>query len=282
MLRNSRTLLLILTLLLALGGRSLAACDDIELLGIIGAMDIETSFLVDNMLGVVETTLAGRIFRTGTIEGFPVVVVTGGIGKVNAAMSTQLLFTKFEVSAVIMTGVAGGLGKEAKAGDMLIATKVVQHDYRRVGENKVVPGRLKVATGKGWKVYKAFACDDGLVEMFVEAASRTDFDGRTPLSTERPNIACGVIASGDQFIHSRKLHEWIEHTYDAKACDMETGAVGQVCVTFKRPFAAIRALSDTANSWSTASYHVNKKRAARHAQQVLLNLLYDLARARAQ
>ena len=60
-------------------------------LGIIGAMEQE----VETLLGIMEnrksTEKAGSTFHDGVLEGLPVTVVQCGVGKVNAALCTQIL-----------------------------------------------------------------------------------------------------------------------------------------------------------------------------------------------
>ena len=78
-------------------------------IGIIGAMDEEVARLKEQMSGVRITTKAMMDFCQGTLEGKPVVVVRSGIGKINAAVCTQILVDDFQISAVINTGIAGSL-----------------------------------------------------------------------------------------------------------------------------------------------------------------------------
>ena len=51
-----------------------------------------------------------------------------GIGKVNAAVCTQILADDFQVEAVINTGIAGSLKAEINIGDIVLATDTLQHD----------------------------------------------------------------------------------------------------------------------------------------------------------
>ena len=57
-----------------------------------------------------------------------VVVVRSGIGKVNAAVCTQILVDDFQAEAVINTGIAGSLKAEINIGDIVVSTDALQHD----------------------------------------------------------------------------------------------------------------------------------------------------------
>ena len=61
------------------------------MLGIIGAMDEEVSRLKEKLTDVQVETRAAMDFYKGRLDGKDVVVVRSGIGKVNAAMCTQIL-----------------------------------------------------------------------------------------------------------------------------------------------------------------------------------------------
>ena len=87
------------------------------MIGIIGAMEEEVSQLIEAMENKEKVTCAGMDFYSGTLKGKDAVVVQSGIGKVNMALCTQILADKFDVEAVINTGVAGGLYKDIEIGE---------------------------------------------------------------------------------------------------------------------------------------------------------------------
>ena len=78
-------------------------------IGIIGAMDVEVEKLKADMKGVSTAVRAGMEFCEGKLKGKQAVVVRSGIGKVNAAVCTQILADLFSVDCVINTGIAGSL-----------------------------------------------------------------------------------------------------------------------------------------------------------------------------
>ncbi|MCI6998751.1 MAG: 5'-methylthioadenosine/adenosylhomocysteine nucleosidase, partial [Eubacterium sp.] len=65
-------------------------------IGIIGAMDIEVDVLKEQMADVTRVNKASMEFYQGKLNGKDVVVVRSGIGKVNAAVCTQILADVFE------------------------------------------------------------------------------------------------------------------------------------------------------------------------------------------
>lgn len=69
-------------------------------IGIIGAMEVEVASLKEQMKDIQVTRKASMEFYSGIIEGKNVVVVRSGIGKVNAAVCTQILIDDFKAEVV--------------------------------------------------------------------------------------------------------------------------------------------------------------------------------------
>ena len=91
-------------------------------IGIIGAMEVEVEKLKERMQDVEITRKASMEFYAGPLEGKNVVVVRSGIGKVNAAVCTQILIDDFDAEVVINTGIAGSLNADINIGDLVIST----------------------------------------------------------------------------------------------------------------------------------------------------------------
>ena len=102
------------------------------MLGIIGAMDEEVAKIKEQMEDVETKQIASMEFLKGTVKGHPVVVVRSGIGKVNAAMCTQILADIYHVDAVINTGIAGSLNADINIGDIVLSTDALEHDMDAV------------------------------------------------------------------------------------------------------------------------------------------------------
>ena len=101
-------------------------------IGIIGAMNVEVEKLKNDMNIKNIRKKAGMEFCEGELKGKEVVVVRSGVGKVNAAVCTQILIDLFDVDAVINTGIAGSLNAGIDIGDIVISTDVLHHDMDAV------------------------------------------------------------------------------------------------------------------------------------------------------
>ena len=207
------------------------------IIGIIGAMSEEVEILKNEMILKEEVKQASMTYYIGKLKNKDVVIVTCGIGKVNAAVCSQILIDRFKVSKIINVGIAGGLKEDIYPGDIVIASNLVQHDMdtRFFGDKLGQIPRLDTFD---------FKCNKELIDLALLASKHIK------------NINCfsGRIVSGDQFIsESSKLKE-LNSIFGAFACEMEGASIGQVCYLNKTPFVVIRSISDNAINGSHMDY----------------------------
>ncbi len=229
--------------------------------GIIGAMDVEVSLLhqamtdSDSSAQPLVTALAGMEFWEGSIGSAPCVVVRSGVGMVNAAACAQLLISRFDVQAVVNTGVAGSLDAAMDIGDMVVATDAVNWamDVCNLGyEPGQTPG-----------MPQTFLADAILSEELAQAAS----------SSTKAAVHRGRIASADRFVRDAAEKERIARVFGAVGCEMEGAAIAQVCSVNQIPWAIIRAISDKADGSDAVDYPVFEEQAARDCAAVVCHLL---------
>lgn len=205
-------------------------------IALIGAMNEEIELLVAHMTDIRETVKAGITFREGTYFGKDVVVCRTGVGKVNAAVTTQILIDQFGVEAVIFTGVAGALDPELQIGDLVISTECVQHDMDVTAlgfPRGVIP----------YAENSVYAADSKLVDLAVASGEKL-FAGK---------VKKGRVLSGDQFIASREVVANLFQELNGVCVEMEGSSVAQVCVMNAIPYVVLRSMSDKADG----SAHVN-------------------------
>ena len=228
-------------------------------LGIIGAMAVEIAALKENMKNMTVTTRTGMEFYEGTLQGLPVVVVQSGIGKVNAAMCTQILCDCFGVTHIVNTGIAGSLCAELDIGDLVISRDAIYHDFdlhfwgRPIGQ---VPG-MDVT---------AFPADEKMMELAFAAAE----------SVNPGHNKTGTVASGDQFICSREQKEKIIADTNAICAEMEGAAIAHTAYRNGIPFVIIRAISDKADDSAEMDYPTFEAIAAQRCAQVTMTMAKKL------
>lgn len=226
-------------------------------LGIIGAMDLETELLKAEMEVTGIREVAGMSYFSGTLHGKSVVVVTCGVGKVNAAACTQILISEFKVDAVVNTGVSGAIHGDLEVGDIVVSTDCMEHDFDCTGfgyEPGIIP-RLENS------VFKA---DERLVNLAYEASLT---------AVSKYKIYKGRIVSGDQFVSSMERKQFIEENFGAHTTEMEGASIAHVCELSKVPFVIIRAMSDKADGSAHVSFDDFAKEAAENSSQIVMNML---------
>lgn len=228
-------------------------------LGIIGAMDVEVAALKAKMENVTVTTRAGMEYYAGTLEGLSAVVVQCGVGKINAAMCTQILIDHFGVTHIVNTGIAGSLCAELDIGDLVISRDAIHHDFdlrfwgRPIGQ---VPGLDVIA----------FPADEKLMNAAF-AAAEAENAGHTKI---------GRVASGDQFICSKEQKEKIIADTGAICAEMEGASIAHTAYRNGVPFVIIRAISDKADDSAEMDYPTFEAIAAQRCANVTCRLANTL------
>ncbi len=239
-------------------------------LAIVSAMPDEISALMPLLQGAAVKRVAGRDFHCGRLAQREVVLVLSGIGKVASASTATLLCQHFAASAVIFTGVAGGLGKGVNVGDVVLARTLLQHD---MDASPIFPRWQVPGTGRSH-----FDTDAALTATLQAGAAEVLARGHPELAAfgiHAPQLHHGLIVSGDRFVSSAVEAQRLQHELpDALAVDMEGAAMAQVCADFARPLAVLRTVSDRADDQA----HVDFPRflaevAAPYARDIVLAAL---------
>ena len=227
------------------------------MIGIIGAMSQEVANLKEAMSSVEVKSMAGMEFYRGIIGGREAVVVRSGIGKVNAAVCSQILVDHYGVTAIINTGVAGSLKNEINIGDIVLSSDALQHDMD--------------ATGFGYPVGVIPQMDCSVFqgdERMIEAAKKCC--GET---IPEIGVHVGRVVSGDQFVSDKAKKAWLTENFDGFCTEMEGAAIAQTAWLNQVPFLIIRAISDKADDSAEMDYEVFEKQAIEHSVKLVKALL---------
>jgi len=211
---------------------------------------------------------AGRDFHIGSIDGHAVVLVLSGIGKVAAATTAAVLLDGLEVRALLLTGVAGGLGAGVRVGDVVVAHNLLQHD---MDASPLFPRYEVPLTGRS-----RFPADRALGAA-LSAGCRGVLQAPHPalasFGIATPRLHEGLVISGDRFVATAVESEALRAALpEALAVEMEGAAVAQVCADFGRPFGMVRTISDRADDAAHVDF-------ARFIAEVAAEFSRDIVRA---
>lgn len=224
-----------------------------EVIGIIGAMDVEITSLKEAAAIKKTTEIAEMEFCEGTLEGKDIVVVKCGMGKVNAGICAHTLINTFGCTKIINTGVAGSLDSQIDIGDIVVSVDAVQHDFNAEAIN-FQKGEIPY-TGK-----YAFPADEAMRKAAVKAVEESAPD---------IHVFEGRVCSGDQFIAKKEQKDTIIENFGGMCCEMEGAAIAQACYLNHTPFVVIRAISDKPNETEFVDYKVFEAKAAERCAKIV-------------
>ncbi len=227
------------------------------MIGIIVAMEKEMQALP---IEAPVTECIGNIsFTRGIIAGQAVVAAICGIGKVCAAMCAQTMLLHYAPTLLINCGVAGSLSPDLHVLDIAVGSACVQYDVDTTALGDPVGlissiNRVEIP------------CDTRLSELMLQTAPSLGLSAKI-----------GLIATGDRFCGSQAEKDAILSNFPAIACEMEGGAVAQVCYSHNVPCCILRAISDGADGDASLSYDAFADIAAQNAGRLLYAFLKNLS-----
>lgn len=221
--------------------------------------------------------VAGLVFRRGRLDGRPVVLVECGLGKVNAALVATLLLDRFGSHGLLLSGVAGGLDPDLGIGDVVVAERLIQHDYGAMLDGRLKPFRpgtpplgeprepIAYELNAAWRDAVA-----GALEGFALPALPAAATGGT---ARTPQIRFGTVLTGDQFVNCEATRRRLFDDFAAQAVEMEGAAIAQVAERYGAPWLVFRSLSDLAGADSHLDFAAFLSAAAEGAARVLRRVI---------
>ena len=256
----SKRMLSLVCVLFVISALILSGCSQsgkTDVIGIIGAMDVEVKTLNEAAKITKTTEVCGMEFCEGKIDGKNVVIVKCGMGKVNAGLCANTLINDFGCTKIINTGVAGSLDNKIDIGDIVVSTDAVQHDF-----NVTYLG-FKRGEVPYTGLY-AFSADETLRAAAVKAVEEC---------APEIHVFEGRVCTGDQFISTAEQRDTITSNFGGLCCEMEGGAIAQVCYLNSVPFVIIRAISDKPNETEFVDYTVFEAQAAVRCANIVLYMV---------
>ena len=224
-----------------------------NLIGVIGAMDIEVDALIASMTETEEKVISSVKYVKGKLFDKNVVVAKCGIGKVFAAICAQTMILEYNPSVIINTGVAGSLEKGFNVLDVAVAKSVVQHDMdtSAIGDPKGLISGINV--------------------IYIDTCEKVSNALKNASLSVQCNVKEGVIASGDKFMADPQEKADINREFGAIACEMEGASIGQVCYVNNVPFGILRTISD--GDGCEMDYMTFAPKAAMQATEIVKNFV---------
>lgn len=225
-------------------------------IGIIFAMQEELIELKKYLHINNEKKIYDLIFYEATLNNQNIILTESGIGKTNAARTTQILIDYYKPEAIFNIGVAGGIAKNLKVGDVIISTSLVQHDFDITAFNHP----------KGYipNIGNNIPIDNKLLNTT-----------KTILDTNNISYKEGLIASGDIFCTKESMATKINTQFNALCVEMEGASIAQTAYLSKTPCLVIRSISDCPDNNNKVAYEEFLETSSNKVAQIMYAILIN-------
>ncbi|MDQ7008763.1 MAG: 5'-methylthioadenosine/S-adenosylhomocysteine nucleosidase [Candidatus Gracilibacteria bacterium] len=219
-------------------------------IGIITAMSEEADLIIEKYsLKKVNTKGTLTIFH-GTLDNNNLILLLGGIGKIQAAFSTTHLLENYKIDLLINIGIAGNLSKEEiNIGDVILPNKFIQHD-----------------------IYLPFG-GSHLDYAKAEITIKTPLLDKEGLGVVvHNNLRC---LTGDQFIDDEEILNNLEKDLSGNLVEMEAFAILSIARNYDilDKTIVIKGISDGANNEAIDAHMSNLEIAMKNSIIVLDEIL---------
>ncbi|GAA0126544.1 5'-methylthioadenosine/adenosylhomocysteine nucleosidase [Clostridium sp. CTA-19] len=222
-------------------------------IGIIGPSKNEIMPFIEKLSDKKVSSFAMLDFYRGSYNSIDVVALYSGVCKVNASIATQILIDKFNVTHIIVVGVAGAIDRRLNIGDTVISTELAYHDVDDGILTEYHP----------WMKNIYFNADSYLINLCRKIQESKLVNQKTYF---------GRIVTGEAFI-SDYGREHIINRHNPLCVDMESASIAHVCYVNNIPFLAIRTISDTENESGTEVFEKNCVSASINSINILEKIL---------
>ncbi len=205
-------------------------------------MNEEIDLLVAEMASDQISEQGKRSYHQGKLWDHPCVLAFSRWGKVAAAATATHLITRYGVSEIVFTGVAGGAAPNLRIGDVVIGSELCQHDM----DASPLFARHEIPLlGTTF-----FVTEPARRSAILKAAKEFALT-----RSKKPQVVEGLIASGDKFFASASALDELKSRLPKVQCvEMEGAAVAQVCHEYGIPFSILRVISDSADEASPTDF----------------------------
>ncbi len=212
---------------------------------------------IESILRTTDAKLLETVSGVAIYEITPdVLAYVGGVGKVNAAMSAQLFIDRYHPDWIVNAGVAGCF-RDLPIGAVVLADSFIQHDVDTTAAGDPIG--------------------------FVSTVDRVEFPTSDVEAMSSLLASLGVdhltgrVATGDAFMSGGSRADWVAETFSPVLCEMEGGAVAQVCLRSGVKFTALKSVSDRLCQENNAEEYFNYPQAMEKLNRIVLPFAKALA-----
>jgi nucleoside phosphorylase len=242
------------------GGEEIPPC-----VVILTALKVEYMAVREHLTGLKEEIHPqGTVYERGTFTAgnqiWDVAIAQIGAGNSGVATEAERAIARFSPRVILFVGVAGGIKKELKIGDVVVGTKIYKYDFGKALTDRTLP-RPTLGNSSHRLVQRAQA----------ESRNSDWLDRIKPsFTSDNPSVYVEAIAAGEKVIASSRspICKFLREYYDdAYAVEMEgfgfleaawrNDSVSAIVIRGISDKLDKKAQSDAANSQKVASAHAS-------------------------
>lgn len=180
------------------------------------ALEKEAHYFIQEFTERSESTLSSKKIISGKVFGKEAVLILSGIGKVNAALATQLAIDVFKPEFIFNFGTAGGANESVEALSYYAIDRCCQYDFDVTAIDDVPVGYIQD--------YETnfFVCNTSGLDEFKKVS----------------------LATADKFSNKPQDINLVNEL-NCSVRDMEGGAIAEVCTANAVPLYSIKGITDT-------------------------------------
>lgn len=222
------------------------------MIGIVIALNSEAASLLKRVENLKHIQLADKTAYSCKISDNDVIIVISGIGKVNAALATQLLIDKYSPDFIVNFGTCGGMNDSVQILKYYAVEKCCQFDFD-----------LREL--------------DGVPLGYIQDYDRVFF----PTYTNGLDfLDKSILASADRFTNDINDINSINQI-GCSLRDMEGGAIGQVCLSNSVPLVMIKGITDVFGSGTAQDqFYENLKKVGEGFPAVVIKAIENVCKTK--
>lgn len=204
-------------------------------IGIIGASEDEIIPFVEHIINKKSECISGIKYHVGKYEKTNVVAVNCTSCKKRASLATEILIDKYNVTHILISGVAAKVSSMVEIGDTVVATEIAVEKNKSQINKDILYNKSDF-----------FLCDNNLIEVAKYVVDNNIFS---------QNILFGSIESHENLK--------IVHSQNTILCsDFESSSIAKVCVEKSIPFISIRTVINDKDFLNNSLYEMKRITAA--------------------
>lgn len=207
-----------------------------------GAMQVEISYLLEQVEDKIEIDINGYTFYKCTLSGYPIIISKTEIGSINATTATTIGILEFRPIIIINQGIAGACKREIHKYDVVFGKACVNTNCYKTQRREKQEGSNPLE----WELITFTSDDESNNEDEILQADSylLSIAKEASYYYSKGNVYYGILGSGDCWNKEIDRIDWIQEKTNISCADMESIGVYSVANRLKVPVLGVRVMSD--------------------------------------